>query len=63
MQNHKRTETAARLKKIYSSLSQAIKLAETEQGAPISEWGNIVDTRLYDSSTKHSVVTGLAAVF
>ena len=40
MHNHKRTETAARLKKIYSSVTQAIKLAETEQGAPISEWGN-----------------------
>ncbi len=40
MQNHKRTETASRLKKVYSSLSQAIKLAEIEQGAPISEWGN-----------------------
>ncbi len=59
MQNHKRTETAARLKKIYSSLSQAIKLAETEQGIPISEWGNIVDTRLYDSSTKTQYTDGL----
>ncbi len=42
MQNHKRTETAARLKKIYSSLAQAIKLAETEQGAPISQWDTSV---------------------
>ncbi len=58
MQNHKRTETAARLKKIYSSLSQAIKLAETEQGAPISEWGNIVDSR-YSGSTETMYADGL----
>ena len=48
MQNHKRTETAARLKKMYSSISQAIKLAEVEQGAPISEWGNTWGDATYE---------------
>ena len=32
MANHKKTETAAKLKKFYANLSNAIKLAETEWG-------------------------------
>ncbi len=38
MANHRKTETASRLKKFYSTLSNAVKLAETEMGLPLSEW-------------------------
>ncbi len=38
MANHKKTEYSARLKKFYSTMSNAIKLAETEEGIPASEW-------------------------
>jgi len=38
MANHRKTETAARLKKFYSTMSNAIKLAETENGIPTYEW-------------------------
>ena len=40
MQNHKRKETAVRLKKFYSVTAQAIKLAETEEGIPSYDWKN-----------------------
>ncbi len=38
MANHKRTEYSARLKKIYSTMNNALRLAETEQGIPAYEW-------------------------
>ncbi len=38
MANHKKTETAARLKKFYSTMNNAIKLAEVEEGIPLKEW-------------------------
>ncbi len=41
MTNHRKTETAARLKKFYSTMSNAIRLSETEQGIPSQEWGNV----------------------
>ncbi len=41
MANHKKTETAAKLKKFYSNLSNAVKLAELEEGLPSYEWENI----------------------
>ena len=40
MQYHKRTETASKLKKFYSAMAQAIKLAEIENGTPASQWKN-----------------------
>ena len=40
MANHRKTETAARLKKFYSTLSNAIRLAEIDNGTTLSEWGN-----------------------
>ena len=39
MANHKRTETASKLKKFYSTMSNAVKLSETENGIPSYEWG------------------------
>ncbi len=38
MANHRKTETATRLKKFYSNFTNAIKLAEIEQGIPADEW-------------------------
>ena len=38
MANHRKTETAARLKKLYSTFANAVELAELEQGLPASEW-------------------------
>ena len=38
MANHKKTETAAKLKKFYSTFSNAVRLAEIEQGVPSYEW-------------------------
>ncbi len=38
MANHRKTETAAKLKKFYSTMSNAVKLAETEQGLPVIDW-------------------------
>lgn len=43
MTNHKRTETAAKLKKFYSTLSNAIKLSEIETGLNASEWDYTLD--------------------
>ncbi len=48
MQNHKRIETAAKLKKFYSTLSNAVKLAENEWGIPSYDWGADVNTSDYD---------------
>ena len=39
MANHKKTETASKLKKFYSTMSNAVKLSETENGIPSYEWG------------------------
>ncbi len=38
MANHKKVETAAKLKKFYSTMSNAVKLAETEWGISSYEW-------------------------
>ncbi len=38
MANHKKTETATRLKKFYANLSNAVKLAEIENGTSVVEW-------------------------
>jgi len=38
IQNHKKVEVSAKLKKMYSNVINAVKLAETEQGMPITEW-------------------------
>ncbi len=38
MQNHKRIETAAKLKKFYSNMSNAIKLSELDNGTPSCYW-------------------------
>ncbi len=38
MANHKKTETAAKLKKFYSTMTNAIRLAEIEQGIPVYDW-------------------------
>jgi len=38
IQNHRRVETSAKLKKMYSAFANAIKLAEVEQGIPINNW-------------------------
>ena len=40
MANHKKTEYSARLKKFYSTMSEAIKLSEIEQGLKTYEWNN-----------------------
>ena len=40
MTNHKRTETAAKLKKFYSTMSEAIRLSEIENGLQTYEWPN-----------------------
>ena len=39
MANHRKTETASRLKKFYATMSNAIKLAEMEHGTKSYEWG------------------------
>ncbi len=38
MANHKKTETASKLKKFYSTMSNAIKLSELENGLQSYEW-------------------------
>ncbi len=38
MANHRKTETASKLKKFYSTLSNAVKLSEAEWGMPSYEW-------------------------
>ena len=38
MANHRKTETASKLKKFYSVMTNAIKLSETEWGIPSYEW-------------------------
>ena len=40
MANHKRTETASKLKKFYATMSEAIKLSEIENGLQTYEWEN-----------------------
>ncbi len=49
IQHHKRVETAAKLKKAYSAMAQAIRLAETETGTPSPQWRN--DRNTHDSSS------------
>ena len=41
VQNHKRKEATARLKKFYSTMSQAVMLAEGEHGSRAYEWPDI----------------------
>ncbi len=38
MQNHKKVEYASKLKKFYSTMNNALRLAETEQGMSAYEW-------------------------
>ena len=38
MANHKKTETASKLKKFYSTLTNAVKLSEIDQGISSREW-------------------------
>ncbi len=38
MANHKKTETAAKIKKFYSTMSNAVKLAEIQEGIPAYDW-------------------------
>lgn len=40
MANHKKTETAAKLKKFYSTMSEAVKLSEMEHGMKSYEWNH-----------------------
>ena len=49
IQNHKRSEATARLKKFTSSIQQAILFAENEQGTPAFEWSPGAD---YDTDEK-----------
>ena len=39
MANHKKTETAAKLKKFYSTMSNNIALQEIQSGLKTYEWG------------------------
>ncbi len=43
IQNHKKQEASARLKKFYSMMSQAILLSENAQGAKVWEWSGLLD--------------------
>lgn len=55
IQNHKKSEASARLKKFYSIMQQAILTSESENG-PASEWAKAPcinkdpDTGLYDDT-------------
>ena len=44
MANHKKIETANRIKKFYSNFTNAIKQAETEQGIPSYSWPQVGNT-------------------
>ncbi len=48
MTNHKKVETAAKLKKFYSNLSNAVRLTEIEVGIPVQEW--IIDVNLKEKT-------------
>ncbi len=47
MANHKKTEYSARLKKFYSQMNNAVKLAETEWGIPTYEWDYTLDSKTF----------------
>ncbi len=47
MANHKKTETAARLKKFYATLSNAVKQSEIDQGLPAKDWPKVTGAREY----------------
>ena len=47
MSNYRKVETASKLKKFYSNLSNAVRLVETEVGTPVNQWENI-DEPNYD---------------
>ena len=47
MANHKKTETAARLKKFYATLSNVVKQSEIDQGLPAKDWPKVLGTREY----------------
>jgi len=51
IQNHKKQEATARLKKFYSTMSQAILSAENETGQKAFEWSDF--TTMPDNSIKH----------
>jgi len=52
IQNHKKTETSTKLKKFYSTMSNALRLAETEEGVPFAQWEMPVDTPTFDTFFK-----------
>jgi len=52
IQNHKKVETAAKLKKVYSTLKNAVKLSEIDHGVPFEEWG-IFDSYSEEESKKN----------
>ncbi|MCD7879057.1 MAG: type II secretion system GspH family protein [Candidatus Gastranaerophilales bacterium] len=41
MANYRKQEVLSRLKKVYSSLYQAVKLAEIDKGIPFGSWDNV----------------------
>ncbi len=47
MTKHKKTEYSTKLKKFYSTMSNAIKLAEIEQGSPSYEWDYSEETDVF----------------
>ncbi len=57
IQYHKRVETASRLKKTYSALAQAIKLAETESGIPALQWEYFSTSLAWEKISKYLSTT------
>ncbi len=47
MANHKKTETVAKLKKFYSTFSNAVRLSEIDHGVPSPQW----EYRIYGNDT------------
>ena len=45
MANHKRIETASKVKKFYAMITNAIKLAEVEHGVPYGDWDDYSGSR------------------
>ena len=45
MANHRKIEFSARLKKFYSTMNNAVKLAETEWGLTVYDWDYSLESR------------------
>ncbi len=59
MANHRKTETSSKLKKFYATMSNAIKLAENEEGIPSYDWDFSLDGKeFFEKYLKKHVVTG-----